>query len=183
MKLIPTPLTGLHIIQHTPTSDARGKFARLFCEQEMATIRSHLHFTQINFSQTSLCGSLRGLHYQRPPTAEAKIVRCLHGRVFDVAVDLRAGSPTFLRWHGVELSDENAMALFIPEGFAHGFQTLTDQAHLLYMHTAPWAPECEAGLRFDDPRLAIHWPLPVGEVSERDRNHMLIDHAFRGVNV
>lgn len=181
MKISPTPLAGLHIIQHTPNADARGTFTRLFCEQELAPIRRGLHFTQINLSQTQGRGSLRGLHYQVPPAAEAKIIRCLHGRVYDVAVDLRAGSPTFLHWHGVELSDANDMAFFVPEGFAHGFQTLTDAAHLLYMHTAPWTPECEAGLRFNDPRLAIHWPLPITEVSTRDRNHVLIDSGFHGV--
>lgn len=182
MHLLATPLAGLQVIQQTPVGDARGQFTRLFCEQELAGIRSGLHFTQINSSQTRGRGSLRGLHYQTAPAAEAKLIRCLRGRVFDVAVDLRAGSPTFLHWHAVELSEDNALALFIPEGFAHGFQTLTDEAHLLYMHTTPWTPGREAGLRFDDPRLAIHWPLPVAEVSLRDRSHALLEPDFSGVS-
>jgi len=182
MKLRPTPLQGMYEIRHTPAGDARGRFTRLFCERELAPIRSGLHFTQINLSETRGRGTLRGMHYQTPPAAEAKLIRCLRGRVFDVAVDLRAGSPTFLRWHALELSEENDWAVFIPEGFAHGFQTLTDEAHLLYMHTAPWTPACEGGLRHDDPRLAIAWPLPVDAISERDRGYPLIDNDFAGVH-
>jgi len=177
-----TPLPGLFEIQHTPTGDARGRFTRLFCEQALAAIRPGLHFTQVNLSETRGRGTVRGMHYQVPPAAEAKLVRCLRGRVFDVAVDLRAGSPTFLRWHGVELGEHNDRAIFIPEGFAHGFQTLSDEAHLLYMHTAPWTPACEAGLHHDDARLAIRWPMPVSSVSARDRCHPALDDAFSGVD-
>src|SRR6185437_8043646 len=136
MKLHATPLAGLYEIGTSPVGDARGRFTRLFCEQELAAIRPGLHFTQINLSETRGLGALRGLHYQTPPAAEAKLIRCLRGRVFDVAVDLRAGSPTFLHWHVVELAEDNDRAIFIPEGFAHGFQILTDEAYLLYMHTA-----------------------------------------------
>jgi len=181
MKILPTPLAGLHEIRHAPIGDARGRFTRLFCEQELTTIRPGLHFSQINVSETRGLGALRGLHYQTPPAAEAKLICCLRGRIFDVAVDLRAGSPTFLRWHAIELAENNGRAVFIPEGFAHGFQTFTDEAHVLYMHTAPWTPACEAGLRHDDPRLAIAWPMPVTEISERDRSLPLIDDAFAGV--
>src|SRR5690606_8957208 len=117
----------------TPVGDARGRFTRLFCEQELSSIRPGLHFTQINLSQTYGVGTVRGMHYQTPPAAESKMIRCVRGRVFDVAVDLRAGSPTFLHWHALELSDDNDRAILIPEGFAHGFQTLTDEAELLYM--------------------------------------------------
>lgn len=181
MNVLPTPLTDLHTVQHTPSCDQRGRFTRLFCEQELSAIRPGLHFPQINYSETLGTGTVRGLHYQTPPASEAKLIRCLRGRVFDVAVDLRAGSPTFLHWHAAELSEDNALALFVPEGFAHGFQTLTDEVQLLYMHTAPWTPECEAGLRHDDPRLAIRWPLPVTAVSDRDCTHALIGDAFTGV--
>lgn len=181
MKLNATLLHGLYEIRHTPVSDARGRFTRLFCEQELAPIRPGLHFTQINLSETHERGTLRGMHYQMPPAAEAKLIRCLRGRVFDVAVDLRADSPTFLRWHALELGEDNDCAVFIPEGFAHGFQSLTDDIQLLYMHTASWTPACEAGLRHDDPRLAIEWPLPVTTVSDRDRGYALIDDAFGGV--
>lgn len=181
MTIHPTPLVGLYAIHSTPVGDARGRFTRLFCERELATIRPNLHFTQINLSETCGRGTLRGMHYQTPPAAEAKLIRCLRGRVFDVAVDLRAGSPTFLHWHALELAEDNDCAVFIPEGFAHGFQTLTDEAHLLYMHTAPWAPDNEAGVRHDDPRLAIDWPLPVAALSGRDRGYAFIDDAFAGV--
>jgi len=181
MNLYPTPLADLYEIRHTPTGDARGRFTRLFCEKELSAIRTSLHFPQINFSETHGCGTIRGLHYQTPPVAEAKLVRCLRGRVFDVAVDLRAGSPTFLHWHALELAEDNDRAVFIPEGFAHGFQTLTDETHLLYMHTAPWAPAYEVGLRHDDPRLAIAWPQPVSTLSKRDRSYALIDNVFTGV--
>lgn len=181
MNWQPTPLEGLLDIRHAPVGDARGRFTRLFCERELAGIRASLHFTQINLSETRGAGTVRGLHYQRPPAAEAKLIRCLRGRVFDVAVDVRAGSPTFLQWHGVELTDDNDRAIFIPEGFAHGFQVLSNRAHLLYMHTSPWTPACEAGLRYDDPRLAIVWPLPVTRLSERDRSYAPINDAFAGV--
>ncbi len=181
MNIQSTPLAGLYTVQHTPSGDARGQFTRLFCEQELATIRPDLHFPQINLSETHGLGTVRGLHYQTPPAAEAKLIRCLRGRVFDVAVDLRAGSPTFLHWHAVELSADNALAFFIPEGFAHGFQTLTDEAQLLYMHTASWTPGREAGLRHDDPRLDIRWPLPACHLSERDRSHARLDDDFHGV--
>lgn len=183
MKLIITPLEGLHEIHHQPVGDARGRFTRLFCESELAPIRQGLHFTQINLSETHGCGTLRGMHYQTPPAAEAKLIRCVRGRVFDVAVDLRAGSPTFLQWHALELAGDNDRAVFIPEGFAHGFQALTDEVHLLYMHTASWTPACEAGLRHDDPRLAIRWPQPVTVISERDRSYPLIDDRFAGVSL
>ena len=183
MKLHPTPLAGLVEIEQSAVIDARGRFTRLFCEQAFAPIRPHLHFTQINWSHTQGRGSLRGLHYQMPPAAEAKLIRCLRGRVYDVAVDVRADSPTFLRWHAVELAEDNNRAFFLPEGFAHGFQALTDEVQLLYMHTAPWAPDCEAGLRHDDPLLAIAWPLSVAEVSARDQRHPLIAPGFAGIRL
>lgn len=182
LKAQATPLNGLFEIRTTKVGDARGQFSRLFCETDFANIRPHLHFTQINLSETRQRGSIRGMHYQTPPAAEAKLIRCLRGKVFDVAVDVRAGSPTFLRWHALELSDDNDCAVFIPEGFAHGFQALTDDVQLLYLHTAPWTPACEAGLRHDDPRLGIAWPLPVGMISDKDRGYQLIDADFRGVN-
>ena len=153
----------------------------MFCEQDFTSIRPELHFTQVNLSETRQIGTVRGMHYQRSPAAEAKLIHCLRGRVFDVAVDLRNNSPTFLQWHSVELAHDNDHAVFIPEGFAHGFQALTDDVQLLYLHTAPWAPNCEAGLRHDDPRLAITWPYLATLVSEKDRNYPLIDESYIGV--
>lgn len=183
MNLHPLSLAGLYEIRYSPVSDARGHFTRLFCEQEFDSMRPGLHFTQINLSRTCGRGTLRGMHYQTPPAAEAKLIHCLHGRVFDVAVDLRAESPTFLQWHATELAEDTDNAIFIPEGFAHGFQTLTAEAHLLYMHTAAWTPECEAGLRHDDPSLAITWPLPPAEISNRDRSYPEIAASFAGMRI
>ena len=183
MKPYQTSLAGLFEVEQRTIGDARGRFTRLFCEQELGAIRPRLHFTQINWSHTVGPGSLRGLHYQNPPVAEAKLIRCLRGRVFDVAVDVRADSPTFLHWHAVELAEDNDRAIFIPEGFAHGFQVLSDEAQLLYMHTAAWAPECEGGLRYDDPRLAIDWPLPVTQLSVRYKAHPLLAPGFPGIRL
>lgn len=183
LKLSTTPLAGLLLVETAPVEDARGRFTRVFCEQDYAAIRPDLHWTQINHSRTAQRGSVRGMHFQYPPSAEAKLIRCLKGRVFDVAVDLRAGSPTFLHWHGVELSEDGSRQIFIPEGFAHGFQTLTDDAELLYMHSVAWDPQRENRLRFDDPKLNIAWPLPVTQVSEKDRAASLLDATFRGVNL
>lgn len=181
MNIHATPLAGLHEICYTPVRDRRGCFTRLFCEQELAVIRPDLHFSQINLSETCSRGTLRGLHYQAPPVAEAKLIRCLRGRVFDVTVDLRADSSTFLHWFAVELAEDNDRGIFIPEGFAHGFQALVDDVQLLYMHTVPWTPTCEAGLPHDDPRLGIDWPLPVADLSERDRSYASIGAGWRGV--
>lgn len=181
MKVHPTPLSGLQVVDTEPVGDARGRFERLFCERDWTPLRSDLRFVQVNLSTTARRGSVRGLHFQRAPAAEAKVIRCLRGEVFDVAVDLRADSPTFLRWHAVVLRAEEPREVFIPEGFAHGFQALSDDVQLLYFHTAPWTPACEGGLRYDDSRLAIAWPLPVTQVSERDRAHPLLDNDFTGL--
>ena len=181
MTPYPTPLEGMYEIRTSSVADARGRFTRLFCERELTPIRPGLHFTQINLSETRGVGTLRGMHYQKPPAAEAKLIRCLRGRVFDVAVDVRSGSPTFLHWHAVELAEDNDRAVFIPEGFAHGFQTQTEEVHLLYMHTAPWTPTCEAGLRHDDSRIGISWPLEVTSISDRDRGYAFVDASFTGV--
>lgn len=183
MKAHGTPLADLMLIETAPIQDQRGSFIRVFCETECVELRPYLHWVQINLSSTSLKGTIRGMHFQSPPAAEAKLIRCLQGRVFDVAVDLRAGSPTFLHWHGVELSENNSMQLFIPEGFAHGFQTLTDDAQLLYLHTAAWNRAHEGGVRHDDPVLAIAWPLPVTQVSGKDRDFPLLTAAFAGIEL
>ena len=182
MKLLPTPLAGAYVVDTEPVGDARGRFERLFCVADWATTRPDLRFVQANLSTTTGRGTVRGMHFQRAPAAEAKLIRCVRGAVFDVAVDLRAGSPTFLRWHAVELRADDPREVFIPEGFAHGFQALTDDVQLLYFHTAPWTPACEGGLRHDDPRLAIDWPLPVAQLSERDRAHPPIGPGFEGLH-
>lgn len=179
MEVRATSLDGLWEIVTQPRGDARGSLTRVFCTEQLAVIRPALRFVQTNLTFTAERGTVRGLHFQRAPALEAKLIRCLRGRVYDVAVDLRAGSPTFGRWHAVELSGENQCEIFIPEGFAHGFQTLTDDVEMLYQHTAAHAPVSEGGLRHDDDRLAIPWPLPVTQISARDREHPPLDAAFQ----
>lgn len=181
MSLISTPIPGL-VGWHWPAfADHRGRFARLF--EPDWPFWSQRPVAQINQSRTEAVGALRGLHYQLPPAADAKLVRCLQGEVFDVAVDLRCGSSTFLHWFGMRLSPGRANALFLPEGFAHGFQVLEGPAELLYVHSAPYARACEAALRWDDPGLGIVWPLPVASISERDAAHPLLTPAFAGVEI
>lgn len=181
MKLVSTPLAGLHVLETEAIDDARGRFERLFCERDWAPLRAGLHFVQVNLSTTTHRGSVRGLHYQRAPAMEAKLIRCVRGHAFDVAVDLRADSPTFLRWHATELRADDPREVFIPEGFAHGFQALSDDVQLLYFHTVPWTPACEGGLRHDDPALAIEWPLAPTHVSPRDTAHPLIGTDYCGL--
>jgi dTDP-4-dehydrorhamnose 3,5-epimerase len=183
MKIHGTPLAGLVLVETVSVGDERGRFTRLFCESEFSELRPQLHWTQMNLSKTSYKGTVRGMHFQHPPSAEAKLIRCICGKIFDVAVDLRADSPTFLHWYAAELSDSNSMQIFIPEGFAHGFQTLADDVELLYLHTTAWNQELEGGLRHDDPKLGILWPLPVTQVSEKDRNAPLLTDRFTGVHV
>jgi dTDP-4-dehydrorhamnose 3,5-epimerase len=182
MKFHSTPLPDLTVIETTRFEDERGQFSRVFCETECVALRSGLHWAQINVSLTYTKGTVRGMHFQYPPAAEAKLIRCLRGRVFDVAVDLRAHSPTYLHWHGVDLDESGTNQFFIPEGFAHGFQALTDDAQLLYLHSAAWDRENECGLRHDDPAIAIDWPLPVTCISDKDKNLPWVKESrFAGV--
>ena len=183
MRLWETPVSGLLVAQSETHTDHRGAFSRLFCESELQECLGSRNIVQINQSRTSIVGAVRGLHYQHPPYAEMKFVRCLKGRVWDVAVDLRAGSPTFLMWHAEELSAENMSMMVIPEGFAHGFQVLEENSELLYMHTALYAPAAEGGIRPMDNLLAIDWPLPIQDLSDRDRNHPMLASDFTGVVV
>ena len=175
------PLAGLKRIERKPMIDARGSFARLFCARELAAAGWAKPIAQINHSYTAQRGTVRGLHFQYPPHAEMKLVICLRGEVWDVAVDLRAGSPTFLGWHAERLSAENGAALLIPEGFAHGFQTLTDEVELLYLHTHPYVPEAEGRIHPLEARLAIAWPLAITGLSERDAGAAPLPADFGGV--
>ena len=181
LRCTPLPLAGLHLVERQPLVDARGFFERLYCAAELAACGWTQPIAQINRSCTRRPGSVRGLHWQQPPHAEMKLVSCLRGAVWDVAVDLRAGSPTFLHWHAETLSADSARALLIPEGFAHGFQALTADAELLYCHSRPYAPAAEAGLHPLDERLAIAWPLPVGDLSARDAQHARLAASFQGI--
>lgn len=179
--LIDTPLAGLKVLQRKPLGDSRGHLERMFCAEELEPLLAGRRIVQINHTLTAARGTVRGLHFQYPPHAETKFVSCLRGEVFDVAVDLRRGSPTFLRWHGEILSAGNHRTLLIPEGYAHGFQTLCDDCELLYLHTAAHRADAEGGLNASDPNLAIQWPFPVQHQSARDTVHTLLDNNFSGI--
>ena len=172
MSFEPTPLPGAWLIELDLLGDERGWFARTFDAEEFAERGLNATVAQCNASFNAHRGTLRGMHYQANPHGESKLVRCVRGTIFDVAVDLREDSPTFRRWHGVELSSENRLAFYIPAGLAHGFQTLTDDTEVLYQMGSPYVPESARGVRFDDPAFGIEWPALDGEpiVSERDRS-------------
>ena len=176
-----TPLAGLQVIERQQNGDSRGFLSRLFCADELAAAGWTKPVAQINHTLTQQRGTVRGMHFQQTPHVEMKLVNCIRGAVLDVAVDVRAGSPTFLQWHAEELSANNRRALLIPEGFAHGFQTLEDNCELLYLHSIAHMAEAESALDALDPRLSICWPLPVTKRSVRDTQHSLINHRFTGV--
>jgi len=179
----PLAIPGVVTVQRQRIGDARGGLSRLFCSDELTAAGWDWPVVQINHTHTARAGTVRGMHYQRLPHSEAKLVSCLRGRVWDVVVDIRAGSPTFLQWCVHELSAENLTALLIPPGCAHGFQALTDDVELLYLHSAPYAPDAEGGLRPTDTQLGIKWPLPICEVSARDAGHPLLDASFTGLDI
>jgi dTDP-4-dehydrorhamnose 3,5-epimerase len=176
-----TPLSGVLVTERKYFRDNRGAFSRLFCAKEFHEIGLKKQIVQINHSITKKRGTVRGMHFQQPPNAETKIVSCLKGEVFDVAVDLRYGSKTFLSWHGERLSAKNKKSLIVPEGFAHGFQALTDDCELIYLHTEFYDQEVEDGFNVKDKHIAIDWPLPLGESSERDKNLLFITDDYRGI--
>ena len=178
-----TPLPGLKRVRRHPMEDERGFFSRFYCATEFGLAGTGEPIAQINHTLTRRAGAVRGLHFQRPPHAETKIVSCIAGAVFDVAVDLRQGSPTFLRWHGERLSAGNRLSLLVPEGFAHGFQALKPDSELIYLHTAPYHREAEGALNVSEPRLAIDWPLAIAELSERDRAHPFLAHDWPGISL
>jgi dTDP-4-dehydrorhamnose 3,5-epimerase len=176
-------MEGLFRIKRGSFEDARGLFSRLYCSAELAEKGYRDAPEQINYSRTSGRGSVRGMHFQHPPHAEAKIVTCLYGEVFDVAVDLRSGSKTFLQWHGENLSGRLLNSLVIPEGMAHGFQVLSEEAHLLYFHSKSYQREAEGRVHPLDPALKIAWPLEVRNLSPRDRETSFLDAHYPGLNV
>jgi dTDP-4-dehydrorhamnose 3,5-epimerase len=181
MTLQPLPIGGLQLARFPMHADARGAFGRLFCERALADVLQGRAVRQVNLSRTGAVGTVRGLHFQHAPHAEMKLVRCLRGRVWDVVVDLRAGSPTFLRWHAEELSPENGALLVVPEGCAHGFQVLAPDSELLYLHTACHEPASEGAVSALDPRIGVAWPLPVEGLSPRDRSHPFLAFDYPGL--
>lgn len=183
MKILPTLIAGVEIAETTPFKDPRGAFYRAFCDRDLAPILHHRTIRQVNVSRTEMVGAIRGMHFQHPPDAEMKLVRCLRGLVWDVALDLRQDSPTFLQWHGVELSPENALMMVIPEGCAHGFQVLAAGSELLYLHTAPYEPKSEGGIMYNDPAIDITWPMTATDISQRDTSHPLLSTDFARISI
>lgn len=167
-------LPGAYLIEPQRIGDDRGFFARVLCRDEFAAHGLNMDIVQANLSYTVDRGTLRGLHYQEEPYAEGKMVRCTRGAIYDVMVDVRSDSPTYLDWEGVELTEENRRMVYVPRGFAHGFLTLTDDCEVFYPVTASYAPDYERGLRYDDPALDIEWPAEVSVVSKKDQTWPLL---------
>ena len=179
LTVLDTEVSGLKIIERQQLGDSRGYFERLFCADELEVAGWRKSIAQINHTLTHKLGTVRGMHFQLSPHAEMKLVTCLRGAVWDVVVDLRAGSSTFLDWHATELTAQNRFALLIPEGFAHGFQTLSDDCELLYFHSKVYIPESEAGIHPSDCMLSITWPLDITEMSVKDSQLPMLDHYIR----
>lgn len=175
MKFIETPLTGLYVVELETLQDDRGFFARSFCVREFEAFGLDGRVAQCNISFNEKAGTLRGLHFQAPPHEEAKLVRCTRGAIYDVAVDVRPASATYLKWYALDLTPDNRHMLFTPRGFAHGFQTLLDNTEVSYLMSEFYHPESGRGLRWDDPTLAITWPLGNVIISDKDRMFPLID--------
>ena len=176
-----TFIDGLLLIEPTVSNDERGSFFRLFCKEEFQNFGINIDIKQINISFNKAIGTLRGLHYQYPPSAEAKIIRCCQGEIFDVAVDIRKNSKTYLSVFNINLSSENNLMLFIPFGFAHGFQTLNKNTYVEYYHSDFFVKELDNGISYQDKKLNIKWPLKVTNISERDKELLMIDERFEGI--
>ena len=180
-EVLPMPLQSLQLMQRKPFGDDRGYLERIFCAEELKTLLQGRNIVQVNHTFTSKAGTVRGMHFQYSPYEEIKFVSCLRGEVFDVAVDIRRNSPTFLQWHAESLSAENHKTLVIPEGFAHGFQTLEKDCEMLYLHTSAYRADAEGGLNATDPRLGIQWPMPIAEQSQRDIAHPFVNASYSGL--
>jgi dTDP-4-dehydrorhamnose 3,5-epimerase len=183
MKIRSTSIKGVCVVETELIEDPRGMFYRAFCDTQLDQIMGARIIRQASLSRTNAVGAIRGLHFQYPPHAEMKLVRCLRGRVWDVALDLRKGSPTFLKWHAEELSRDNACMMIIPEGCAHGFQVLSPDSELLYLHTAPYEPGSEGAVGYNDPMANISWPLAVTDISRHDTSCRLLDREFGGIEL
>ena len=176
-------ISNLKLVEQHAFTDQRGFFSRLFCDNELSSILENRQIVQINHSRTLNIGTVRGLHYQIPPFAEMKFIKCIKGRVLDVVVDVRSGSSTFLQWHAEELCSNDQKIFVIPEGFAHGFQVLEAGSELLYLHTARYQPDHEAGIAYNDPTVGIDWPLPEVDLSFRDKSHPFVTDQFKGIRL
>lgn len=182
-KKFNTPIDGLYIIKRYPIDDERGSLERLFCSSELDIFMGNSKIKQINRTLTKNQGSIRGLHFQHPPYAEKKIITCIKGSVFDIAIDLRKNSPTFLQHHSEILTDNNLNSFIIPEGFAHGFQTLTNDVEMLYLHSNEYNKEHEGGLNINDPLLGIVLPESISDISYRDQNHPFLHKSYIGIEL
>lgn len=178
-----TPIQGVKVVERVPIGDERGFLTRLFCADELRTAGWVASISQINHTYTKKRRTVRGIHFQHPPYAEMKLVTCVRGAIFDVAVDLRSGSATFLQWYGTELSDTNQQALLIPEGCGHAFQTLSKDVEIIYLHSRSYNREAEGALNLRDPRIEIDWPLSIGDTSERDASHPFVDDNYEGIQL
>ena len=178
-----TPIPGAYVIDAEPFNDERGWFVRTYCKSEFEQIGHHNEWMQINHSYTAQKGTIRGMHFQFPPYAEIKTVRCVAGKVYDVIVDLRENSPTFLRWFGVELSAENKRTIYIPKGIAHGFQVLIENSELIYCHTAAYNQQSEGAVLYNDEMIGIKWPLAVTNISNKDKGYNRLDVNFKGIKI
>ncbi len=181
MIFLPTPLSGSFVIETLPIYDERGCFERFYCKKEFEDIGHVRDWVQLNHSVTKKKGTIRGMHFQKTPYEEIKMVKCIKGSILDVILDLRKNSSTLLQWYAIELSDSNNKMIYIPAGFAHGFQSLTDDCELIYHHSQYYNPNAESGIHFNDPRIQINWPLPVTMVSQRDLNNAYLDKTFNGI--
>ncbi|MBS1651117.1 MAG: dTDP-4-dehydrorhamnose 3,5-epimerase [Bacteroidetes bacterium] len=181
MKFTETILKGSYIVELTPLSDNRGEFARTFCKNEFEQIGFNDNWVQTNQSWNLKKGTLRGMHYQKPPFGEIKLVRCIRGAVQDVIIDLRKNSPTFLKYFSIELSEYNNLSLYIPQGFAHGFLTLEDATQLVYMHSQFFTPNADAGINFADPIINIQWKNTIKIISDKDKQLPLLTNQFNGI--
>lgn len=181
MKIIDTKISGVHVIETDIRGDDRGSFARAFCARDLEPVLQGRTIAQINHSRSVSAGTLRGMHFQKTPFAEMKMVRCLRGRVWDVALDLRKESPTFMQWHAEELTPETMKMVVIPERCAHGFQTLESDSEMLYLHTEFYEPSSEGGVNYADPHPAVTWPLPPTVISPRDAAYPLLTDDFAGI--
>tara|TARA_Y100000034_G_scaffold128743_1_gene183919 strand:+ start:182 stop:745 length:564 start_codon:yes stop_codon:yes gene_type:complete len=183
LNFVETPLKGSFVIEPLLFEDSRGFFSRLFCIEEFSEMGLNSDIVQINHSGSLKEGTIRGLHFQYPPNSEDKIVKCLRGKIYDVIVDLRRGSPTFLKWFGIELSSQNKKLLYVPKGFAHGFQALEKNSEILYFVTSFFSPENEGTLRYDDPKLGIMWKIKNATLSKKDKSSRFLDDSFGGLEL
>ena len=183
LTITQSDILGLFVITPNTYSDERGSFSRIFCMEELQEIMNRKSIQQINHSVTYKKGTVRGMHFQYPPDCEVKMVKCIRGKVLDIVVDIRKNSKTFLETFSIELSDKNQKMIYIPEGFAHGFQTLEDNTELIYLHTKLYSPSNEGALNIKDPLLNINFPLDIISLSKRDEEHKFLDSNFKGIEV